>query len=172
MTGAEFLQAIVDPRGRVSRKGFIVASAVLIGLEILGALLIYGAGLAADGVLIMALKCAFVWVALVACVKRLHDLGYSGWWLAIFSIIQVMWTAILVSAMVAAIGIEQLQSGSLWSNAMYAGAFMPLIGAAIWIQLARGEARINPYGFEPDGLGFGMAERGPLFKGAAPTPQN
>lgn len=158
MTGSEFFNAVIDPRGRISRKGFLAASLVIMGVEIFGSLLIFKGGVAPDSYLITGLKLLVVWLCVAVLAKRLHDLGYSAWWLVAAGAAQAAWTAVFVTAFIAVAGLERIQPGMIWSYALYAGAMMPALGFLLWLQLAPGEPRNNPFGVEPQGLGFGAAD--------------
>lgn len=158
MTGTDFFNAMLDPRGRMSRSGFLMASLVIMGLEILGSLLIFKGGIAPDSYFIGGLKIIMLWLCFTSLAKRLHDVGYSAWWLAAAVMALAAWVAAFVSAFIAIAGLEALRPGMVGSYALYAGAMMPALGLLFWLQLAQGEARANAFGVEPDGRGFGAPE--------------
>jgi uncharacterized membrane protein YhaH (DUF805 family) len=165
MNWPHFALAILDPRGRVSRKGLLIVLSLLIGVEIVGASLIFIGGLASDSAPILALKTVFVWIALSAAAKRLHDLGLSAWWIGGAVAMQLAWAFVLATAMFVSFGIEQMQPDSDGYAAMLAGCGLPAFAALLWLQVSEGEPEVNRYGAPPKGLGFSGSD----FWTPAPT---
>jgi uncharacterized membrane protein YhaH (DUF805 family) len=65
--------------GRSTRSGYF---AVLLGTSFLGAIagLVIGNGGEAQTIFGVMLCLPLFWLSACVCIRRLHDLGYSGWW--------------------------------------------------------------------------------------------
>lgn len=90
------LRTLLDPRGRLSRRGFwLWGVAALTGLAILAhALLgIARVRLATAETLVNAL---LLWPALAVAIKRWHDRDRSGWWVLVLLVPVVGWLWMLV----------------------------------------------------------------------------
>ncbi len=136
---------LLDPRGRANRMEMLIAAVVMVAIE--AALAIVGPG---DGAVTWAIKAVAIWIGLAASAKRLHDLGYSAWWLAAGLGVLCMWSTMLAFAFLIFGGAEVLTEGSL-GVVMFVGlTMMPAIGAALWLHLAEGEAQENRFGPAPE----------------------
>ncbi|MET0606487.1 MAG: DUF805 domain-containing protein [Beijerinckiaceae bacterium] len=158
MTITQFLHCFLDPRGRASRKGFLVSVAFAILVETIGASLIWLAGVNPGSAAIVTLKVLFVWVSLVAVAKRLRDLGQSLWLVPGAVALQLLWVRILVVAMYVSFGPERLNPDTDIYFAMLIGCTIPIVAAALWLQISEGEASANRHGAPPRGLGFSDPE--------------
>jgi len=121
----------VQPGGRTSRGTFLAA---LIPLA-LGVLWYASKGPAVDvapwGVLVL------VYPAAVLCVRRLHDMGRTGWWV-------LFPTALTVAAML--IWGNRISFGTQVDDIVPLAALVVFIGLALWGCIARGQAETNTFG--------------------------
>ena len=71
---AALAMLLLDPRGRIGRRDLLLAACAVLGIELL---------LMAPSNEMIALlaKSLALWIGSAAIIKRLHDLGRSGWWL-------------------------------------------------------------------------------------------
>ncbi len=158
------LYLVADPRGRVNRKALL---GVAIALLIVQALAIVGHWLAASPILhfvITVFELGSLWIATSAAIKRLHDLGYSGWWVPGSILALFVWTLLACFATILTMGEAVADVGSP-QFMVYAAAvmFWPL-AATFWLHFAPGEVGSNKYGPEPDESGISM----PLSDADAP----
>ncbi|MBN9064553.1 MAG: hypothetical protein BGP06_06905 [Rhizobiales bacterium 65-9] len=164
MAFLRILEMFFSPRGRMSRKGLLVAVGLLAVLETVGASMIWIARIDPASVVIVALKGVFVWIAAAAICKRLHDIGLSAWWLPTAAALEFAWTATLAVTMFVSVGIEQMQPGAESHSILLAGCAAPIIAAALWLHVSEGQASGNTYGPTPGRSGFSLpGASDPLF---------
>lgn len=156
MTFLRVLQTFLSPRGRVNRKGMLIAVGMLVVVEIVGASLIWIGGIDPSSAPINVLKACFLWIAISAVCKRLHDIGLSGWWLPLAATLQIIWTAVLAITMFVSFGIEQMQPDAEGYAMMLAGCAVPIIAAALWLHVSEGQSNLNSYGPTPGRSGFSL----------------
>lgn len=160
---ARILQMLFSLRGRVNRKGLLMAVAALLVVETIGASLIWIGGINPSSLLITALKGLFLWIAAAAICRRLHDMGLSSWWLGAGVALQILWTVVLVATLAVSFGIEQLAPDAQGYAMMLAGCSAPIVAAALWLHISEGQTQLNAYGPTPDGLGFSQpGDRDPI----------
>jgi uncharacterized membrane protein YhaH (DUF805 family) len=138
---------LLDPRGRMNRGQLLLAAAVMLAVEI-GLL----AALRPDGSLpavVWPLKALSLWVGGVAIVKRLHDVGLSGWWLPAGAAGMCMWAAVLGVALALTGGLDALRPGGLGYLLLLAALMIPALGATLWLHFAAGEPGMNRFGAPP-----------------------
>lgn len=163
---------LFDWRGRSSRKGFLIASGAILGVEIFGAILIHIGGLSADSAMIVILKAALLWMCGVALAKRLHDIGYSAFWIIGAAAACAGWAAIFVPAFLAFAGLDAIQPGSAGNMILNAGAMAPALASMLWLQLAAGHDGANIHGLAPDESGFsGVMPETAVAPHLTPRPQ-
>jgi uncharacterized membrane protein YhaH (DUF805 family) len=152
---SDILTMLLDPRGRMGRTQLLAAASVMLAVEV---------GLLAvaqpDGALppqFWPVKMLGVWIAGVAVVKRLHDVGLSGWWLLGGLAGLCMWAAVLGIGAAFTGGIASLQPGGPGYLMLLAALMVPALGATLWMHLASGEAGMNRFGAPPAAV-FGPAD--------------
>ena len=121
----------VQSGGRTSRGHFLAAMVPLA----LAALWYVNRGPSVDvapwGVLVL------VYPAAVLHVRRLHDMGRSGWWAAVPAVLTVL--AMLIWA-------DRVSLGAQLDAAMPLAALVVFIGYAVWGSIAKGQAEANTFG--------------------------
>ena len=150
------LYLVADPRGRVNRKGLLGVAIALLSVQ---ALAILGHWLETSQILhfvIAVFEVGSLWIATSAAIKRLHDLGYSGWWVPGSILALFVWTLVACFATLLTFGEAVANVGSP-GFMVYASAvmFWPL-AATFWLHFAPGENGANRYGPEPDETGISM----------------
>jgi uncharacterized membrane protein YhaH (DUF805 family) len=140
MRSNDFWRTLFDPRGRRSRAGFWAYA----GLSIVAFLVcsfvgdILGLMLPSLSMVVFLLTLLAMFVgSLINAIRRLHDLGHSGWWMALFAPVQ------LLLALAAFGGSD---SGGSPINGLQA-----LIGLAllIWLGGFAGQPDANRFGEPP-----------------------
>ena len=132
---------LFDPRGRADRLEMLIAAAAVVAIEaFLGV-----AGLGGGVVALMA-KALAMWIGVAVSARRLHDLGFSAWWLAAGAGVLCIWSALVSFGFLLFVGAAALSDGSLGILALVGLTLMPAVGAALWLHLAEGEAGENRFG--------------------------
>jgi uncharacterized membrane protein YhaH (DUF805 family) len=159
----------LDPRGRCSRKGLLLAAGVLLALQVVVALALWGAGLDLASPLLLPLDVAFCWVAFALISKRLHDLGRSAWWIPAAVLIWLVAIICLAGAIVLSGDPDMLAPGTTSYWITFAAMLMPLLVAAIWLHSTAGNEGSNRFGPEPTSHGFSMPVDAAAFWQRTPT---
>lgn len=149
---------MLTPGGRCDRRGFLLVAAVMLATQAAAALMIWLAGAEHDGPLGMTLNAAFLWLAVTATSKRLHDVGRSAWailW-AFFGV--MLWTIALV-VMMMLVGGDALVPGAPLYWVTIAGTMLPVFLATLWLHFKRGESGPNRFGEPPGASGFSLPRR-------------
>jgi uncharacterized membrane protein YhaH (DUF805 family) len=143
--GKGLFALLFDPRGRASRQDLLVAATIMLALDM-------GLGSLSDGWMLYVLKAVAYWIGGVGIVKRLHDIGHSGWWFLTGAAALCMWSALVGVAVVFGIGFETLQPGRPGYIVLLAALMVPAMGATLWLHLAEGEEGMNRFGPAPSGV--------------------
>jgi uncharacterized membrane protein YhaH (DUF805 family) len=136
---------LFDPRGRMSRQDLLVAATVMILIDVAMA------GFA-SGYALYALKAVAYWIGGVGIIKRLHDIGRSGWWFLGGAAGMCIWAALLGIAIGFVVGLDGLQPGTPTYIGLLAALMLPAMGVTLWLHLAAGETGMNRFGAEPSGI--------------------
>jgi uncharacterized membrane protein YhaH (DUF805 family) len=143
--GTYWLTLLVDPRGRIGRSGLLISASLMLAVEFL---LLTLTPDPASGLptYLWPLKALELWVGMAALIKRLHDVGRSGWWVLGGMAGICVWSAVVAIVFVFALGGQAFQPGSA-GYAMLLGILMlPALGMAFWLHLAPGDPVTNHYG--------------------------
>ncbi len=146
--GTHWLSLLVDPRGRIGRFGLLVSASLMLGVEALILLLApdQSAGLP---LAFWPLKALGFWVGTTALIKRLHDVGKSGWWVLGGMAGLCMWSAVVALVFVFLLGGQAFQPGSAGHVMLLGILMLPALGATLWLHLAPGEPYANRFGQPP-----------------------
>ncbi len=154
MPSLNLILAIADPRGRVNRKALLGIALSLIAIQTVAFAVQFLTTSAVIQFTAAVVKLACLWLATSAAIKRLHDLGLTGWWVPAGVLILFVWT--LIAAFVSflvygdAVGVP-----GTFEFGVYAAAVMSWpLAVTVWLHYARGEAGANRYGPAPDENGL------------------
>lgn len=163
MSASEIAHAFLDPRGRCDRQGLLLIAIVLLVLQLVLGGALWLADVDLTGTVALALKAVFLWAAVAAASKRLHDFGRSAWWLLGGLAASVAWSFALAFAAIFTVGPEALTPQSPWFAAFFAGTSLPLFAALMWLHFAKGMQGPNRFGPATNAWGFaGPAPDGSL----------
>lgn len=154
----QLIPVLLDPRGRCNRRGLLLLAGVMLLLEIVLGLAVWGFGFSLHGPLASAVKLLLFWVAICACSKRLHDLGLGAGMLGWGLVATIVWVFTVALAVAFGLGMEHLLPAGRWFPAAMAACMLPVIGALLWLHLAKGDETGNAYGPPPSGLGYSVLE--------------
>lgn len=146
--------ALFHYRGRCSRTGFIVFGAILLGIQISIGVVLMALGRSPDGPLGLILNLPLFWLAFTALVRRLHDIGHSGWWVVGAIFVSVVWT---ISAGLGA-GLVLDPNALTPEHAQFyllvVVVLLPPMSMVVWVHAKPGFAGTNRHGPVPEGFGF------------------
>ncbi len=158
---------LIDPRGRCSRKGLLLAAAILLALQALATLSVWSTGGHFGGWPALTIDAAFCWAGFATVSKRLHDLGRSAWWLPTAALVWLAAAVSLVTAVVLAADPDVLVPGTPAYWLVFAAMVFPLLVCAIWLHIAAGEPDANRFGPAPGAWGFSMPRRATSWEAPA-----
>ncbi len=146
--GIHWLSFLLDPRGRIGRFGLLVSATLMLAVE---ALLLVMTPEQADGLpfYLWPLKTLELWVGMTALIKRLHDVGRSGWWVLGGMAGICIWSAVVAVVFVFVLGGQAFQPGSTGFVTLLGILMLPALGLAFWLHLAPGDPFANHYGPPP-----------------------
>ncbi|MDX2287875.1 MAG: DUF805 domain-containing protein [Hyphomicrobiaceae bacterium] len=156
MSAAPVLANLFDPRGRCNRKGLMVTALALLLVQVAVGLAMWAADVSIHALVVKPVKIAVLWIATVALLKRLHDVGASGWALLWALIATFVWTVLVAGICVSAFGPAVAEIGSSPFLVYLTLVSAPLLAAMLWLHVVPGDAGPNRYGPAPDASGFSM----------------
>lgn len=165
-----YARAVFDPRGRSDRVGFF-ATACIAALFANGMTSFAGPiDLTEPSVGVAFIYGVALWMFAVPHMRRLHDLGLSGWYFWVALPLTFMWSAVASFGMIAlasslgADAFTALDTGQPLYLALVCLIFAPPLAASLWLCGKRGLDRANRYGPAPGTYGLSEPEYG--FQGA------
>ncbi len=158
---------LIDPRGRVNRKGLILLTTVMLGAQtgVYGAM--YKMGIEPQTGIGLVFHSLFLWLGIVAVAKRLHDLGIRATALVWAGLGFAVWSLVLAFAIVAVISNGATDPGGPALTLGVLASMLPLFAVAIWLHCATGEAGSNRYGEVPGAHGFSYPHTAERHRSAA-----
>lgn len=151
---------IADPRGRCNRRALLGVAIALLTLQALCMAIHHTAQSAYLHLAATTVELACLWLATSAAIKRLHDLGLSGWWIPAALVALFVWTLIVAFAAYLAFGNAVADPGTKEFMIYLCAMMVWPLAATVWMHFAQGQKGPNRYGPEPDESGL-----------SAPAPQ-
>ncbi len=155
----DMIPMLFDPRGRCNRKGLLVIACVMLAVQICLAIGLWQAGASLGSPIVAVLKATFIWLALAAASKRLHDLGLGTLWIGAAFLGLLVWSMISVMAVMAVFGTDVFNAASPAFATVMAANMVPVIIVTLWLHFAKGEDGENRFGPPPGPDGFSMPRR-------------
>jgi uncharacterized membrane protein YhaH (DUF805 family) len=141
MSFAGSLLHVFSPRGRCNRVGFWISVVGIVSL-----LRLIGAAQPNRGswphTVAIAVLILVQWISVATSIKRLHDLGRSGWWV----LINLVTIGLALSGGMAA---ERLPSLSALFLFLRSIETLAMVGFVLWLGCAKGHLGPNAYGPAP-----------------------
>jgi uncharacterized membrane protein YhaH (DUF805 family) len=137
---------LFDPRGRVTRQDLLVAAIIMVLADLAAG------SLAGDGHIGLVCKSVVLWMGCAAVIKRLHDVGRSGWWVLGGMAAICIWTAVIGLGAMFTLRLDTLDAGSTGYIILFSVLMLPALGITLWLHLAEGDAFMNRFGPVPAGL--------------------
>lgn len=155
----ELAHMLFDPRGRVNRKGLLILAVSLLVVQVALFAGVVALGLSLDNPVVITLKVAFVWIAIAAASKRLHDRGLSASWIVGALCLVIAWSVVACGVAIALFGIDAMKPGTLVHAVTSFSVMVPIVLATLWLHFAPGEPAANRHGPVPSGHGFSRKAR-------------
>lgn len=161
----EILRGVADPRGRADRFGYFITMAVS---AVFGQGLMIGAGpldLSSLHPVQVSIYAVVMWLYAVPNIRRLHDLGYSGWWFWAALPVTFIWSMVaffLVAAIISMVGgdvFSLLETGRPMYWVLFVVMMCPIFAGAVWLCGGQGTKDPNVYGPLPVRFGLSWPER-------------
>lgn len=159
MSAAETILGVIDPRGRLSRKGLLAVAGWLLAADVAVALLLWLTGVSFTGPAAFSFKFVTVWIATVAVAKRLHDLDLSAWWIAKAMAAFIGWSIVVSCLLLTTFNAADAVNPhhmAFWLNVT--ATCTPVLAAILWVHVAKGTPGANRYGPEPGVGAFDEAD--------------
>ncbi|MCH9809027.1 MAG: DUF805 domain-containing protein [Alphaproteobacteria bacterium] len=152
-----FIQQVLEvanPRGRCNRKALLGIALALLSIQALAVLVhwLSQSPIVHTAATVVELGC--LWIATSAAIKRLHDLGRTGWWVPGFLLALFVWTLLVSFGSFLTMGDAVTQIGSPQFIIHVCVVMVPPVAATIWLHFAPGNPGRNKYGPEPDETGL------------------
>ncbi len=155
--------SMIDPRGRCTRQAMTILTVAFVVVQLLSALLANAIGGDIGVTIFWIINTPVLVIGLVAVVKRLHDIGLSGWcapaacsfWIAAAFAATLVLTLLVGPDRMATVVAEK---GALYWL-VFSFVFVPAFGGFIWLHSTPGTVGSNRYGPLPGDDGFGPGHR-------------
>ncbi|MEO0731090.1 MAG: DUF805 domain-containing protein [Pseudomonadota bacterium] len=154
MNMRDIAQLLVDPRGRINRKGLLAVAVPLVftQLALYAMFGVYGLN-AHNSWMVFCCELVFVAMALVLAAKRLHDCDMSAWWIPGALAIVVALISLCSFAFLYTLGAASLQHGHIGYVVTVGANVALMLVALLWLHCKQGTPGDNRFGPAPDGFG-------------------
>ncbi len=139
------MRQLFIPQGRAGRSELLVVAGVLLAVQLAVAALDFGMaqvpqalGLLANGLI--------GWIGLVATARRLHDMGYSAWWILAGMGALCIWSVGVAVLAVMIFGMEAIRPEQSTYAVLLGLLVLPLLGGTLWLHLSAGDPLPNRHG--------------------------
>lgn len=150
---------LIDPRGRCNRQGLLVLTVVALTIQTVAGVGLAMNGQPLHGKLALALNAPIFWIGAMAVLKRLHDMGRTGWWVPAMTAAWIAWAFVATFIAVALFGPQSVSEGSVGFWIVFAMIVLPAFGGLLYLHAAAGEPTANKYGEVPGPTGFSPAPK-------------
>ena len=145
---------MADPRGRCNRKAFLHIALAFLALQFGVAALLWLADIEVDRTATYLMNAPLFWIGTTVCIKRLHDVGRSGWWLPGAFAVWFVFACVIGVLCGMMLPADSLEAGQLGFLFMFGVVTLPLFGALIWLHTAPSIGHSYRFGPEPSGFGL------------------
>ena len=142
---------LFDPRGRSNREELLFAAVLLVILAFAVSVAMPKETQPASP-FYMGLRGIVFWTGCVVLLRRLHDCGLSAWIFLGALAALCMWAAVVAISALFIVGKSILVPTSYGHTFVLGLIMMPVIGAALWLQLQAGALHTNRFGAPSPGL--------------------
>jgi len=168
MSVASNVVRLMHIRGRCNRTGFVAIGAGAIAAQLALGLVLLSLGIAPDSLVGILLNLPFFWLAFAAIVRRLHDVGHSGWWVVGAIVFSIGWSIAVGFGAANMLDPHHLFPPEPQFFLLVAVVLLPPLAMITWVHAAPSEPRTNRHGAQP--LGVGLANLPPSDAGPVGQP--
>lgn len=152
---------LFDPRGRASRSDFLAVGLVMLVLQGLWLAFAWQVEERFGRLPSLPVNVLFLYMAVCATARRLHDTGRSAWWMPLATLGWIAAGTVVGVLLALVLGPERLRPGSPPFWLVFVILMAPALVAVLWLHLEDGEAGPNRFGPSPDGPPPGKPRRTP-----------
>lgn len=165
VTAMQLIKCYASPFGRCNRVGLLRVTLIMLAAQAAIFALIWASGTTL-ALFEVAAKVIFFWIGSCAMVKRLHDIGRSGWWIPGFVLALIVWSFVQTVALLLILGTVAFDQPELIMGASVLATVTPVLAATIWLHYAPGDPAPNRYGPVPEHHGLSSSSNVHLKKAA------
>lgn len=143
---------LIDPRGRATRTDFLAVAVAMLGLQVLLLVVFWQLEAHVGRLPSLPINLLFLYMALCATTRRLHDLGRSAWWMPLVAAAWVASGGLLGLVLALLFGPQRLQPGAPVFWLVFLLLMVPALLCALWLHLTDGEPGPNRFGPPVDGM--------------------
>jgi uncharacterized membrane protein YhaH (DUF805 family) len=150
---------MIDPRGRCNRSAMTVLTVAFVVIQLASMVLANAIGGDVGIAIFWIINAPILVIGLVAVVKRLHDIGLSGFCAPAACSLWIIAAFVATLVMTLIVGPDRMTTVVEEQGALYwlvfSFVFVPAFGGFIWLHSTPGTPGSNPYGPLPGDDGFG-----------------
>lgn len=149
-TFRHMLLQLFDPRGRASRSDFLAVGIVMLVLQGLWLAIAWQVEERYGRMPSLPVNLLFLYMAVCATTRRLHDTGRSAWWMPLATLGWALAGALVALVLAWVLGPERLRPGSPPFWLVFLILLAPALVAVLWLHLEDGDGGPNRFGPSPD----------------------